>query len=74
MTKTRTVVWLEDQTGQSLEPSLRGQDRHLSLWLPAERHSQLFKLAEKLGESAPILARRFLEHALESAEDGIRPG
>ena len=66
MSKSRTTQWLEEQTGQSLDPLPNSEAmRHLSLRLPLDLHKQLETLAANNGESISQVARRLLERGIE---------
>jgi predicted DNA-binding protein len=66
VTKNRTTRWLEEQTGQTLEPSTNSAAmRHLSLRLPPELHQRLESLAASQGESVSQTARKLLERGIE---------
>jgi predicted HicB family RNase H-like nuclease len=72
MSKIRTTQWLEEQTGQSLDPLPNEAMRHLSMRLPVELHQRLETLAAGQGESVSQVARRLLERGIEDRKNPNR--
>jgi predicted HicB family RNase H-like nuclease len=68
MTKSRTMKWLEEQTGQTLEPETPSSDdtRHLSLRIPVSLFERLEALAAEHGETVSQLARRLLDRGVDN--------
>jgi Ribbon-helix-helix protein, copG family len=63
MTKPKSIQWLENETGQEIPyapESPAGQDRHLSVRLPAELAGGLEQLAVERGISLSQLVRELL--------------
>lgn len=73
MKKSKTILWLEEQTGQTLEtpenlpPSPK--DRHVSIRVSDELYAQLESAAAMNSESVSQTARRILSDGLTQRSD-----
>ncbi|MBI4885453.1 MAG: hypothetical protein HY826_15515 [Actinobacteria bacterium] len=67
MTKLRGIQWIEDQTGQVIDPPNSPQDdsRHLSLRLPIALHSRLEEVAADRNLTVSQLARQLLTDGVQ---------
>ncbi len=67
MSKTRTIEWLESQTGQTLLPSEPAEEtRHLSLRIGSSLFDRLEALATQNSETVSQVARRLLDRGVDS--------
>ena len=73
MSKPRGILWLEEQTGQTLDmpetmpPAPKG--RHVSIRVPDELYAQLETAAAASSESVSQTARRLLAEGLTQRTD-----
>lgn len=73
MKKSKTILWLEEQTGQTLDvpenmpPAPKG--RHVSLRVPDELYARLEAAAAINSESVSQTARRILADGLTARTD-----
>lgn len=70
MKKPRGIEWLEEQTGETLDPpgSAVPEGKHLSVRLSGDLVTQLESHASKRGESISQVARRLIRDGLARAE------
>lgn len=71
MTKTRGISWLEEQTGERLDPPpvAPPPGRHLSIRVPAGLLDELEALAHEQGETVSQAARRLLAESLRRRQE-----
>lgn len=73
MTKSKTILWLEEQTGQTLDPPetmpSASKGRHVSIRVPDELYAQLEATAASRSESVSQTARRILTDGLTDRTD-----
>lgn len=71
MTKTRGITWLEQQTGERLDPppDPPPAGRHLSIRVPAGLLDELEALAREQGETVSQAARRLLAESLRRRQE-----
>lgn len=74
MSKPRAIQWLEEQTGETLDPpgSTVPEGRHLSVRLSGDLVSQLEDYAAARGESISQVARRLIADGLDRATNPDR--
>jgi len=74
MTKSRVIEWLEQETGETLDPpgTPIPEGRHLSVRLSADLVGQLEEYAAARGESISQVARRLIKDGLDRAKDPDR--
>ncbi|MBI2169567.1 MAG: ribbon-helix-helix protein, CopG family [Actinobacteria bacterium] len=74
MTKPRGIQWLEEQTGETLDPpgGPIPEGKHLSVRLTGDLVSQLEEHAAARGESISQVARRLIKDGLDRATNPDR--
>lgn len=71
MPQTRGITWLEEQTGERLDPppAPPPAGRHLSIHVPAGLLDELEALAQEQGETVSQAARRLLAERLRRRQE-----
>jgi predicted transcriptional regulator len=71
MTKPQGIQWLEEQTGETLDPPRTppSEGKHLSVRLSGDLVKELEEYAAARGESVSQVARRLIKDGLDRTSD-----